>query len=872
MATQFPLANDPAREAVLRGIEKLSEAIKKTLGPSGGSTVLHEESGSPRRTRSGMMIAREFELEDPAEKVGAKFVREIADSTREMAGAGITTATVLAESIYKDGLRKVLAGADPNSLQRGIMKAVDAIAKELEKISKRVTNRAQIAQVATVAADWDETIGEIIAQAMDSVGRHGAIRVEKAHSVETSLKLAGAVAIIQIGGATEIEVDDKRARAEEALHATRAAVEEGIVPGGGVALLRAQQALDSLKNLKGDEKVGVGIVRRAIEAPCRQLVQNAGQKGSTVVANLKRRKGNIGYDVMAGEYVDLVEAGVVDATKVTRSALQNAASISNLLLQTERTIPEFREANLPSEISSRPITVGAPTDLPAPAAISDPLSVANGGGGTGDGGDGGDRADDGPRSDPPSRYLVAKTETTVNVGVPFILNAGIRTEDIPAGLGRGSSQVTGDVTGKLRIEIHAPEFVVNGATKKEIDVPPTGNSSWGAFELVATKDGLQTIDVLAFKNSALLGAVTISVAVGIEEPESKEVQNRMEARNPELGEYTLKIVFEKALQKYRFDLSSDTGETWEPVYDDEPLDEGQQNTYKNILTDLNIQARNLNNLSDYAQGKWLASMGSTLYKLFIPAKLKQVLSKNREKIRYLNILSKADPMPWELLYVADETGKGGFLGTTATVTRWRWGPPPGRQLSKKNPFFVLPRGSLAQVEEEVEHIRDKIGGDEDKVVRELDDLLKLLEAGNFSLLHFASHNVTDPGTNARLYIPFGNSKFDIQFMGQWTSTQFGAQRPLVFMNSCTSGGAVPLYKEMAGWADSFLNAGCGAFIGSLWEIRTTSARTFAEKFYDEAAAGKTLGESMRAARNELKLSDPTYLAYTLYGNPLAKLS
>ncbi len=526
MAAKQLQFDENARHALLRGVEKLAKAVKATLGPSGRNVILDKKFGSPTITKDGVTVAKEIELEDPYENMGAQLVREVASKTSDIAGDGTTTATVLAEAIYKEGLRNVTAGANPTSLQRGINKAVEAIVKELEKISKKVSDRTEIAQVATVSANWDKTIGEIIADAMDKVGKDGTITVEEAKSIETSLdvvegmqfdkgylspyfvtnaeameavldnpyilihekkisslkdmlpllekvakagrplliiaedvegealatlvvnklrgtlqvcavkapgfgdrrkamlediavltggrcitedlgiklenvklddlgrtkrvtidkenttivegegkqadiqgrvsqirrqieettsdydreklqerlaKLAGGVAVINVGAATETEMKEKKARVEDALHATRAAVEEGIVPGGGVAFIRAQKALDSIKDLEGDEKVGVQIVRRAIEEPLRQLADNAGQEGALIVQEVKGRKGNEGYNVATGEYADLVKAGVVDPTKVTRSALQNAASISGLLLTTEAIVTEMPE-------------------------------------------------------------------------------------------------------------------------------------------------------------------------------------------------------------------------------------------------------------------------------------------------------------------------------------------------------------------------------------------------------------------------------------------------------------------------------------------------------------------------------------------------
>ena len=530
MAAKQLQFDEAARQALLRGVEELAKAVKATLGPSGRNVILDKKFGSPTITKDGVTVAKEIELEDSYENMGAQLVREVASKTSDVAGDGTTTATVLAESIFREGLKNVTAGANPTSLQRGIQKAVDAIVAELKKISKTVSDRTEIAQVATVSANWDRTIGEIIADAMDKVGKDGTITVEEAKSIETTLevvegmqfdkgylspyfvtnaesmeatlenayilihekkisslkdllpllekvakagrplliiaedvegealatlvvnklrgtlqvaavkapgfgdrrkamlediavltggrcitedlgiklenitlddlgrtkrvtidkenttivegegstadiqgrvnqirrqieettsdydreklqerlaKLAGGVAVINVGAATETEMKEKKARVEDALHATRAAVEEGIVAGGGVAFVRTQGALDSVK-LEGDEAVGLEIVRRAIESPLRQLANNAGQEGALIVQEVKKRKGNEGYNVATGEYTDLVKAGVVDPTKVTRTALQNAASISGLLLTTEALVTELPEKEKPA--------------------------------------------------------------------------------------------------------------------------------------------------------------------------------------------------------------------------------------------------------------------------------------------------------------------------------------------------------------------------------------------------------------------------------------------------------------------------------------------------------------------------------------------
>jgi chaperonin GroEL len=528
MAKQLSF-DEEARHALLAGAQKLARAVKATLGPAGRNVILDKKFGSPTITKDGVTVAKEIELSDAYENMGAQLIKEVSSKTSDIAGDGTTTATVLAESIYTEGLRNVTAGANPTSLQRGILKAADALVGELQKISTEVTDTKEIAQVATVSANWDTEIGNIIADAMDKVGKDGTITVEEAKGIETTLdvvegmqfdkgylspymvtdtdsmvadlddalilihekkisnlkdmlpllekvaqsgkpfliiaedvegealatlvvnkirgtlnvaavkapgfgdrrkamlediailtggkvitedlgiklenvsmddlgsaksvkitkedttiiegagksedisgrvsqirrqieettsdydreklqerlaKLAGGVAVINVGAATETEMKEKKARVEDALHATRAAVEEGIVPGGGTALIRAQVNMGDL-GLEGDEATGAEIVQRAIEAPLRQLAANAGREGALIVEKVKNESGNTGYNVATDTYEDLVANGVVDPTKVTRSALQNAASISGLLLTTECLISDIPEPEAP---------------------------------------------------------------------------------------------------------------------------------------------------------------------------------------------------------------------------------------------------------------------------------------------------------------------------------------------------------------------------------------------------------------------------------------------------------------------------------------------------------------------------------------------
>jgi chaperonin GroEL len=524
MAKQL-LFKDEGRRKILSGVEQLAAAVKVTLGPKGRNVVLDKKFGSPTITKDGVTVAKEIELEDPFENMGAQMVKEVAEKTSDIAGDGTTTATILAESIYREGLKNVTAGANPMALKRGIEKAVEKVFDELKKLSTPIKDKKEVAQVASIAANCDTAIGDLIAEAMDKVGKDGVITVEEAKSTATTLevvegmqfdqgylspyfvtdaermetiledpyiliyekkisslkdllpllekiartgkplliiaeevegealatlvvnkirgtftacavkapgygdrrkamlediailtngkavtedlgiklenvdiedlgrakrikvdkenttivegagktatingriaqlrkqieendsdydkeklqerlaKLAGGVAVINVGAATETEMKEKKARVEDALHATRAAVEEGIIPGGGVGLLRTITALDKLK-LEGDEKVGVEIVKRALEEPIRHLANNAGLEGSVVVQRVKQEKSNVGYDVTQDAYVDMIDAGVIDPTKVTRSALQNASSIAALLLTTEAFVTDKPE-------------------------------------------------------------------------------------------------------------------------------------------------------------------------------------------------------------------------------------------------------------------------------------------------------------------------------------------------------------------------------------------------------------------------------------------------------------------------------------------------------------------------------------------------
>src|SRR5437667_70984 len=423
MAKQIVHGED-SRQAILRGVNMLADAIKITLGPKGRNVVLDKKFGSPTITKDGVTVAKKIELKEPLENMGAQMVKEVASKTSDVAGDGTTTATVLAQAIFREGVKTVAAGANPMAVKRGIERAVEVAVEKIKELSKPVKGE-MIAQVATVSANNDSTIGNIIAEAMKKVGKDGVITVEEAKAIETTLdvvegmqfdrgylspyfvtdpdrmecvlenalilihekkisttivegagksqaiegrvkqlrtqidettsdydreklqerlaKLVGGVAVIKVGAATETEMKEKKARVEDAMHATRAAVEEGIVPGGGVALARCVPALERMK-VEGDEQIGVNIVKRALEEPLRLIAANAGHEGAVVVEKVKTHtSANYGFNAESESYGDLVEAGVIDPTKVTRTALQNAASIASLLLTTEALVCEIPE-------------------------------------------------------------------------------------------------------------------------------------------------------------------------------------------------------------------------------------------------------------------------------------------------------------------------------------------------------------------------------------------------------------------------------------------------------------------------------------------------------------------------------------------------
>src|SRR6266550_3725906 len=386
-----------ARQHLKKGIDTVAQAVRITLGPKGRNVVLEKKFGAPTVTNDGVTIVREIELKDAMENTGAQLLREVATKTNDVAGDGTTTATILAQTMINEGFRNVTAGANPMQLKIGIEKAVEAVVAEIKNLAVPVKDDDDVAHVASISSQSEE-IGKLIAEAMHKVGKDGVITVEDNQQMATELefvegmqfdrgyiaaymvtntkrmaeiqnrikaikaqieettsdfdkeklqerlaKLAGGVAVIKVGAATEVEQKEKKHRIEDALSATRAAIEEGIVAGGGTVLLNAQKKLDGGLGLKDDQATGVAIVRKSLEEPVKQIAMNAGKEGSVIVEQIRKSKPAEGYDALNDKFVNMFEAGIVDPAKVTRSALQNAASIAAMVLTTEAMVTEVPE-------------------------------------------------------------------------------------------------------------------------------------------------------------------------------------------------------------------------------------------------------------------------------------------------------------------------------------------------------------------------------------------------------------------------------------------------------------------------------------------------------------------------------------------------
>lgn len=480
----------------------------------------------------------------------------------------------------------------------------------------------------------------------------------------------------------------------------------------------------------------------------------------------------------------------------------------------------------------------------------------------------------GPAVAPP-RFFNARTPDRVAEKAQTYVIVQVAGEPVPTIAGTATAAAPiGNFIGELTIDVHAPGLKAIGPSTLTLLVPSIGDSAALRFGFTANRPGIHQIDVMAWNGSAQVAGVSLQIAVDIEvvTAGANEVVGDLDMREPEDGEYTLDVAMEQETRRYRFQLRSDKKDVWPPMYS-EPLLNDRQKTYEATLANLNAQARNLYGLQPKDQARWLRGLGSLLFEQLVPDKLKALLIERRGEIRVLNILSEADPTPWELLFLADpESGKGDFLADSTTVARWRYGAGPSRSLKKTNKFLVLPDDAPPQAQTELQSLQTVLRGA--STIGDLTNLNDLVEMGGFDLLHFAAHNVNVPQSLGGAYVPFGHQRWDITFLGSVPPNKYKSRNPLVFMNACTTSGTSAMYTELSSWADRFLKCGSGAFIGTLWEVRDSSARMFSEAFYAELMQGETLGRAMQVARTKMRNAnpgDPTPLAYTLYGNPLARL-
>lgn len=468
-----------------------------------------------------------------------------------------------------------------------------------------------------------------------------------------------------------------------------------------------------------------------------------------------------------------------------------------------------------------------------------------------------------PAVDQP-RYLNARsTESSVNVGDEFALMIWVGEDQVLTGGGSGSAPLKiGAAT--LSIDLFADDFELIEKKAQKLDVPATGDSNRVRFELRAIREGAGKIEIAAWNGSAQVGAMNLFVTVGAAAVTNGAAKAEMDMRNPETGEYTLLIRFEEGTRTYGFQLLSDDGTVWPPFRSDD-LKATQIEVATGLVGALNFEARNLGQLVPKEQERKLIGLGTALFQQMIPDGLKTALWESRGAIRRLNILSPGDPMPWELMRVTNATrSEGFFLGEEALIMRWKFGKRAPRKVAQGSTVTVAGTNPAAAMQE-AEDVAKKLGGG--RRLGTLSELTDCLDAGGFGVLHFAAHNLNVPGNALSSYVNVGGRPFNFVDLQMIANDQYASAAPLVFMNACTSAGTALLMTELSGWAQEFLRCGAGAYVGSLWEVRDSTSREFAEAFYDKFSNGGSLGESMRVARQSLKPEDPTRYAYSLYGNP-----
>jgi chaperonin GroEL len=1056
--------DEEARRGLERGLNSLAEAVKVTLGPRGRKVVLEKKWGAPTITSDGVSVAREIELEDPYEKIGAELVIEVAKKTDDVAGDGTTTATVLAQALVKEGLRNVAAGANPLDLKRGVDKAVDKITETLLRSAREVETKEQISATAAISAG-DVQIGELIAEAMDKVGNEGAITVEESNTFglqleltegmrfdkgylsgyfvtdaerqeavledpfillvsskvstvedllpllekvleggkplmiiaedvegealstlvvnkirgtfksvavsarsrtpvdknhpeqlllgpdrramlddlailtggqvisaaagptletanisllgrarrvvvtydETTIvhgagdsdaiagrvaqiraevennhsdydreklqerlaKLAGGVAVIKAGAATEVELKERKHRIEDAVRNAKAAVEEGIVAGGGVALLQAAPALDDLK-LTGDEARGVDIVRVALEAPLKQIAFNAGLEPNEVANVVHNLPAGHGINALTGEYEDLFAVGVVDPVKVTRSALENAAALAGMFLTTANVpVAAAHKSQSDPRVLADGIQIVGESKGDGPVDVWEPPP-----GGPPGGGD--ETLPDSPRA----RYLQTQMQERVQTGRPLSLRVAITLS-----AGEGSSSALKDfpvgpkgATVTVNVIISAPQsrgwgLVPKGDLQQQIVVPADADSDPCLFLFTAGAVGLHVVTVEAYCEGTYLGAVRLQVAVEASadrEPEPPIRTAELQGLSSESGEVTLQVV--KDEMGYRFRLFGA-----DALYPDETkaMMGEASDAVTQLVTELHSMAAKK---TKYATPKLvreaMQDLGVDLWTAAVPERIQRQFWELADKIKMFTIAVDGDTIPWELLYPANGDNDKGFLAEQFPVVRRTYSKPRVTTIPVGSAAYIVPPNSPTNASDEVGAIQKLLGaGIKDRgVLTELSAVRRLmLDPTVPGIIHFACHNTFTNASGSSIQLQGGPWKPSALAVPV-AKTSLASAHPLVFLNGCRTAGEIPWFFQTSGWAPRFLDAGAGAFIGSLWAVRSSAAKTFAEEFYKQfVGQGQPLGAASQLARKAVSQDggDPTWLAYSVYGNPAA---
>ena len=1080
MAAKMIAFDEDARRGLERGVNRLADVVKVTLGPRGRNVVIGKAIGGPTITNDGESIAKEIELEDPWEKIGAELVKEAAKKTDDVTGDGTTTATVLVQALVREGLRNVTAGANPILLKRGIDVAVERVSEELSRLAKEVETEKQIAATASISAG-DTVIGEIIAEAMGRVGLEGVITVEESNTfgleleltdgmsfdegyisphfltdperlesvlenpyvllhdgkissmsgilpllekiaqakrpvlvvaedvegealatlvvnkirgllsavavkapgfgdrrkamladmailtggqviseqaglklekvgletlgrarrvvvgkdettvvdgagdasqiagrinqVRTEIastnsdydreklqerlaRLVGGVAVIKAGAATEVERNERKERIEHAVRNARAAAQAGIVPGGGVALLQAGAHAFQKLDLSGDEAVGAQIVGRALAAPLRCIAINAGLDGGTVVEKVRYEGFGRGLDARTGEYVDMFAAGIIDPAKVTRSALQNAASIAGVLLTTEAAIAEKPEpapaATRAASVSGRPERGrslagrgtgrgsrpggGAPR-YPAPAGRGHPAETA--------------KTPPTPPAAPPEnqpppapaaqvvesdtpeptrRHLVGTVDSEVEPERIFVLSLQVMTAVPQAKPAQEQSTLPIDMLEGELVAILTTDtpFTVIGLAEVRIPVPRQGDGPERGFMLRADAPGEAEIRVDIHLGVERLGVLRFKVS-SIHRAHPGQHQAEM------IG--IPKVQLAPGLMKVQFIPGGKNGSLIQLVVGETFCDPHPLKINAKVLNQelLHITAK-LNAMGEgTAPGSLsrkrleLYGIGRKLFKLLPPEFLSEftLRSAGADSLG----IEGDSPLPWELMADSNDIS---FLSERLRISRWFHGHDQASLIQVRKAIFAYSEG-MTKARSEVRDIGALLHlGEEPTRVAEAEDLYERIKAGDFDLFHFAGHTTgNDPSSPGSLELS-GDDAFTLDLMEAVPDESMQRFHPVIFLNACGSadtGGGQTLFDH---WARAFIKRGAGAFIGSLWNIRNATANKFGVEVYKSVRAGEavTLGQAVDLARKRSVRdpSDPTRLAYALYGKDDAQIS